>query len=200
MLSNPQHLGLAVAFLLALFPIPVGAVPIDVIPVGEVVILFGLESESLVIVEPLALAGAVVTPAPGKTYEIEPGTTDTVSDIITYDPEKKLAFQDSDKIFDDPEDKGVLPKEPRTFDHDVDGCCGFLPVGAKSTPEGQFTYKGQTYEAVYFALLSSDPGFDTERSSPVTYLIVGDLAVPEPASIVLLGMGIALLAAYRRRN
>ena len=66
--------------------------------------------------------------------------------------------------------------------------------------EGQFTYKGQTYEAVYFALLSSDPGFDTERSSPVTYLIVGDLAMPEPASIVLLGMGIALLAAYRRRN
>jgi PEP-CTERM motif len=137
---------------------------------------------------------------PGTTCLIEPGTTDTVSDKVTFDPDKKLSFTDSDKIFDDPEDKGVLPKEPRTFDHDVDGCCGFLPVGAKGTPEGQFSYKGQTYEAVDFALLSSDPGFDTERSSPVTYLFVGDLAVPEPASIVLLGMGIALLAAYRRRN
>jgi PEP-CTERM motif len=59
-------------------------------------------------------------------------------------------------------------------------------------PEGN---NGITYTP-----LAGQPGFVAGAAGPVTYVIVSDAAVPEPATLTLLGLGAAGFLLIHRRQ
>jgi hypothetical protein len=164
----------------------------------------GLFTNTNGFISPLPFTTALLDPGPGGlpgalTYDLlnpplltagdlrilEPGTTGVLSDLIRFNPNQPTPSGFGTLVF---------------YSDNSDGKDSLADIGFPTAlytntltvtevgPEGN---NGFSYTPT-----SGQPGFVAGAGGPVTFVIRSDVAVPEPASIVLGGIGIAIGLAY----